>query len=103
MAETGSDEIESTPEKAVIYIFHYYDDFNVNKQKVDILKDFLVKTSLYNSVKTIEDELSSSLDDVHIWVSDVLKEKTRDGRIQKIILIDSEEADDVSIKILKSI
>lgn len=103
MTETDSDEMESFPEKAVVYILHYYDDFNVNKQRGDILKDFLIKTSLYNSVKTIEDELASSLDDVHGWVSDVLKERTRDGRIQKIILIDSKEEDEVSIGIFKSI
>lgn len=75
----------------------------MNKQKGDILKDFLIKTSLYNSVKTIEDELPSTLDDVHSWMSDVLKERTQDGRIQKIILIDSKEEDEVSLDFFKSI
>ena len=90
-------ETDSGVEKVIVYIFHYYDDFGANEQKVNSLKDFLIKSSLYESVKTIEDDLPSILNNVHRWIDDCFKKRSEDGRIQKIILVDSKEEDEVCI------
>lgn len=92
--EEKNDDPEAGENTAVaieVYIFHYYGRNEKIKKKVEVVKDFLQKSSYFRSVKGIDDDLAFILFDVNQWMNKVLEERGTDGTVKRIILITSQE------------